>query len=208
MSVSVDTDAARVQASSLWPYGLLLIGSVLICCVVLELGLRLASPPPQGTPIFADFRTHIGNRTAPVGSYARSSHLGWEMRPGHSYELGGCRHDVDARGYRANDNVQYGQAEARILAVGDSFTFGHRLNNKETWPSVLERERGVRAVNAGVSGYGLDQMLVQTQRSLRRFPTTKTGSSWKRVGEDRTRNRIRAAAHSLGSMQVRTLSRR
>jgi hypothetical protein len=157
-----------------WAHAVLVSGSLLTCCVVLELGLRLASPPPQGTPIFANFRTHIGNRTAPLGSYVRSAHLGWEMRPSHSYELGGCRHDVDARGYRSNDNVQHEHGEVRILAVGDSFTFGHRLSNRETWPSVLERERGVRVVNAGVSGYGLDQMLLQTQRSLRTFPTTRT----------------------------------
>ena len=46
----------------------------------------------------------------------------------------------------------------RILAVGDSWTFGLGVNLPETWPKQLERalgERGVKAevINAGVSGY-------------------------------------------------------
>jgi hypothetical protein len=148
--------------------------SALLGVVVLEVGLRLVEPPPAGTPFWTDFRTLVTNRTAPKGSYVRVPDLGWTLRPGLSFEMDGCRHDVDALGYRVNDNALDPGAEPTVLAVGDSFTFGHRLDNRETWPSALERELGLRVVNAGVSGYGLDQMLVQARRSLDAFPHTRT----------------------------------
>lgn len=48
----------------------------------------------------------------------------------------------------------------RILALGDSFTFGVGAQEDETWPSRLEailRQRGVRAevLNAGAPGFGV-----------------------------------------------------
>ena len=54
------------------------------------------------------------------------------------------------------------RAQARILAVGDSFTFGVGVNDDESYPAVLAQmlhERGVEAevLNAGVPGYGFDQ---------------------------------------------------
>lgn len=148
--------------------------SALLGLVLLEIGLRLIEPPPAGTPLWTDFRTLVTNRTAPKGSYVRDPDLGWTLRPGLSFEMDGYRHDVDALGYRINDNALDPGSQAAVLAVGDSFTFGHRLDNRETWPSALERKLGLRVVNAGVSGYGLDQMLVQARRSLQTFPHART----------------------------------
>lgn len=50
----------------------------------------------------------------------------------------------------------------RILAIGDSFTYGHGVQDDETYPAVVERVlrgRGhdVEVVNAGVPGYSTDQ---------------------------------------------------
>src|SRR5207344_2701442 len=52
--------------------------------------------------------------------------------------------------------------ELRILALGDSFTYGYGVQDAETYPAVLEallRERGhdVSVLNAGVPGYSTDQ---------------------------------------------------
>jgi hypothetical protein len=52
--------------------------------------------------------------------------------------------------------------ELRVLAVGDSFTYGHGVEDDQTYPAVLERllrERGrdARVLNAGVPGYSTDQ---------------------------------------------------
>ena len=50
----------------------------------------------------------------------------------------------------------------RILAIGDSFTYGHGVQDDETYPAVVERVLrrrgyGVEVVNAGVPGYSTDQ---------------------------------------------------
>ena len=149
----------------------MLAGSTaLFCLALLELGLRLLVPPPDDMPRWGDFRTAVTNRTAPRGSYRFVPDRGWIMTPGISFELDGCRHEIDAQGYRVNDNALPLGSDVAVLAVGDSFTFGHRLDNRETWPSALERKRRVRVVNAGVSGYGLDQMFVHAQRTLDLFP--------------------------------------
>src|SRR3989304_9109259 len=54
------------------------------------------------------------------------------------------------------------KAQARIVTIGDSFTFGHGVGKDESYPSVLEellktRSTGAEVINAGIPGYGLDQ---------------------------------------------------
>jgi hypothetical protein len=53
---------------------------------------------------------------------------------------------------------------ARILAVGDSFTFGDDVADTETWPAHLERMLGRSVLNGGVFGYGVDQTVLRAER--------------------------------------------
>jgi hypothetical protein len=54
----------------------------------------------------------------------------------------------------------------RVLALGDSFTFGHAVEAAEAWPAVLEALLNARGgpryevINAGVGGYGTGQELL------------------------------------------------
>lgn len=74
---------------------------------------------------------------------------------------------TDARGMRGTADLdRAGEAkrsgEVRILAVGDSFTYGHGVQDDESYPAVLERllrarSYDVRVLNAGVPGYSTDQ---------------------------------------------------
>lgn len=73
-----------------------------------------------------------------------------------------CRVTIDSRGFRSNDNAG-DLAGKRILAVGDSFTFGDQVSNDQTWPSCLERKLGVKVDNGGVFGYGAAQALKRAQ---------------------------------------------
>ncbi|MFM8410686.1 MAG: SGNH/GDSL hydrolase family protein [Alphaproteobacteria bacterium] len=60
--------------------------------------------------------------------------------------------------------------ETRILAIGDSFTFGEEVSNDETWASLLARDLpATEVLNAGVHGYGLDQILLRLRRALPRW---------------------------------------
>ena len=51
-----------------------------------------------------------------------------------------------------------------ILAVGDSFTYGEGVADLDAWPAQLQRLTGRTVLNGGVSGYGLDQIVLRTER--------------------------------------------
>ena len=48
--------------------------------------------------------------------------------------------------------------------MGDSFTFGEEVKDDETWPAHLQQLLGRRVLNAGVSGYGFDQIVLRAER--------------------------------------------
>ncbi len=48
----------------------------------------------------------------------------------------------------------------RILALGDSFTWGAGVANEETWPEVLEQQTRSDVINAGYPGTGTQQQLI------------------------------------------------
>lgn len=77
-------------------------------------------------------------------------------------------------GVRSNGRPIVEDPERTILVVGDSFAFGDEVGDDETWPAQLEsllnetRPR-TRVVNAGVSGYGLDQMVIRADRLIEEY---------------------------------------
>jgi hypothetical protein len=70
---------------------------------------------------------------------------------------------TDAAGMRQNGAGPRPSGTA-ILAVGDSFTFGLEVHDDETWPARLERLLERPVFNAGVFGYGLDQMVLRAEK--------------------------------------------
>jgi len=83
--------------------------------------------------------------------------LGYEPRPG--YGVPGM--SFDREGFRRTADVTGGDA---ILAVGDSYTYGDEVSDSETWPAHLQRLTGTRVLNAGVSGYGFDQIVLRAEK--------------------------------------------
>lgn len=70
--------------------------------------------------------------------------------------------ESDELGFRLSPNRKTTDAGRVIVAIGDSFTYGHGVGHADTYPYLLEvvlRESGNGVVvhNAGVPGYGLDQ---------------------------------------------------
>ena len=57
-------------------------------------------------------------------------------------------------------------SSGRIVAYGDSFTFGEDVANDETWPHLLGAMLGDGVANFGVAGYGPDQALLRMRRDL------------------------------------------
>lgn len=70
--------------------------------------------------------------------------------------------NTDAHGFRKMPSLAPGAIEIPpIVAVGDSFTYGMEVADEQTWPAYLQQFLGWRTINAGVNGYGLDQIVLR-----------------------------------------------
>lgn len=72
---------------------------------------------------------------------------------------------VNQEGFRNDEDFTVAAARAgppRIMVLGDSFVFGTGLERDGTLARILERRLGgrYRVYNAGVSGWGIDQMVL------------------------------------------------
>ncbi|MBU6283437.1 hypothetical protein KGQ64_14460 [bacterium] len=94
----------------------------------------------------------------------------WVFRPGAAgtWESDEFRErtTINSIGMRDREVGPKRPGEFRILAIGDSFTYGHGVQLEESWPKVLEARlaegardgRTVSVLNAGQPGYGIDQV--------------------------------------------------
>jgi lysophospholipase L1-like esterase len=86
--------------------------------------------------------------------------LGWSLREGWEGQnswVGGYSR-INAQGIRANHSaLPKPDGEKRLLALGDSITFGALVRTDETWPARLEERlepsTGWRVLNGGVTSY-------------------------------------------------------
>lgn len=90
--------------------------------------------------------------------------LGWANVPNQSWPFWGksSTNDLGTRGQR-----NFEPATPHILVFGDSVTWGHGVNDESTFPYYMEQGlRNYQVLNAGVSGYGLDQEYLLMKRLL------------------------------------------
>ncbi|TWW08096.1 hypothetical protein E3A20_27760 [Planctomyces bekefii] len=67
---------------------------------------------------------------------------------------------TNRQGFRNINSLLLGSSRQRILAIGDSFTYGLHIDNHETWPAILESQQSEREiVNAGIPGYTITHEL-------------------------------------------------
>ncbi len=136
----------------------LVLVAVLVGFGLLEMGLRawywdyLFSWPN----FVLDARTVLAGRDS--NRYVHDDRLGYLPRAGHAAP--GIT--IEASGLRSTGAPPAG-TPAPILAAGDSFTFGDEVNDSETWPAQLQRLTGRPVLNAGVSGYGFDQIVLRAE---------------------------------------------
>lgn len=99
--------------------------------------------------------------------------LGWLRRPNtretiHDPKAGAWTVTIDERGARREP---LGGAGGLVSAYGDSFTFGHEVEDDETWPHYLSARLATRVDNWGQTAWGPDQAVLRLRRNLPRERT-------------------------------------
>ncbi len=141
---------------------LLLLASLAIFAISFEVVLWVVE---RGKGI--RYPTHQETRPwRPHGSYTwdlYSPVLGWVNKPDHETRVAGFTVQTNTQGLRETREYDYEKipGKVRLLAVGDSFTFGEDVEPDEVFTEVLERKMpNAEVINMGVHGYGSDQMLL------------------------------------------------
>jgi hypothetical protein len=103
--------------------------------------------------------------------------LGWIPKRGATGKenVWGTEVTILRDGIRANSKRTISSPKERsdlILAIGDSFTFGDQVSDNETWPAILEDLTGIRTLNGGVFGYGLDQSYLRMKSLAKQYHPT------------------------------------
>ncbi|MDP2332581.1 MAG: GDSL-type esterase/lipase family protein [Reyranella sp.] len=155
-------DAQRPRSALI----VLVLGSIVAGLILLELGLRAST----WVYLFNWPNFVLGARTVHTerdsGRHIHDARLGHTPRP--NYAAPGLT--IDADGLRLTGEPPASAAGTggpilggSILAVGDSFTFGEEVADDEAWPAQLQQLVGRRVLNAGVSGYGFDQIVLRAE---------------------------------------------
>ena len=138
---------------------LLLLAAICVTAfVLLEAGLRLTmfhcAMPEPNLCRFGVVK-YFFNRTEGGGDLAPNQDGVWAIWPHRPYHV-----QTNSDGLRNVEEAD-GSHDIRILAIGDSFTFGPYVPNEDSWPAQLERlldaaphpHATAQVLNAGVAGY-------------------------------------------------------
>ena len=139
----------------------LVAASVLASLALLEVGYRLVLWGPGGLanwPNLAHQRMGIGAGDGGC-QYAYDGAIGWTSPANCVSNV----YNSDADGFRRT-MARASLAEPPILVTGSSFAKGDEVNDDEAWPAYLQDLIGRKVVNAGVSGYAFDQMVLSTEQ--------------------------------------------
>ena len=152
---------APASAAAPWKLALLVSVSTLVALLGVELALRVWERNLFGRP-------DPGGAIRMVGAHYPGSYdpqLGWVPTPGpHPHNLWNATLEIAPDGTRSNGAPP--PSGVPLLAVGDSFTFGDEVGDADTWPAQLEQELAQPVRNAGVFGYGLDQITLRAEALL------------------------------------------
>lgn len=103
---------------------------------------------------------------------AYDKEIGFDLIAGSS--ISGISNGADRPGWGFSINSKKlrksvrNNATAKVLTVGDSFTFGDQVNNDQTWQSCINKNQTqIELLNGGVGGYGSLQALKRAGRLLK-----------------------------------------
>ncbi len=119
------------------------------------------------------WRGYLGRRAAPRTVYDEL--LGWgfeaNARGRHTTSNFDLEVRTDAEGHRDGGVDPVASGRPTVVFVGDSITFGWGVEPEVSFPFMVGKRLGVKAVNLGISGYGTGQQLLKLRRDgLPRHP--------------------------------------
>lgn len=141
----------------------LIAGSTAVALMLLELACRAANGSllDWHNIILAE---RIQIRSLNDGRLEYDRDLGWVAHKGHK----GPERSYDAEGWRrAPAPASLVLAEPPVLVVGDSIAHGDEVADGEAWPSLLQLALRRRVLNAALTGYGLDQIVLRAEKVVR-----------------------------------------
>ena len=133
----------------------------LLIFIILEVGLRLSGLQPGKNKNTSNLQI------TPPELFKADSVLGFKMNPGkYHFKQFSSEYDmtINAAGHRvvaAPDSVSAGN-KPRIIFLGGPSTFGHGVNDNETYPYFMQRRlAGYDIINLGQLNVGLAESYVQ-----------------------------------------------
>jgi len=140
---------------------LLVTVGMLLTCELLARAFLWRAPVEQSEPANAPQVVYGFSRTG-YGDLQPNQHTIiplYDIRP---YYL-----QTNSVGLRNTEELNPDENVIRVLAIGDSFTFGAYVHNHETWPARLEEHLNalllpnaqVQVLNAGIPGYTIEDEL-------------------------------------------------
>lgn len=150
----------KTERCFLWiaPRLALVLGSLLVCFIIIETGYRLLDPFPYYSEEEINATEH-GN----LSQY--DDILGWKGVPGGRGVLVTMSNKVrlqhNKQGFRDIEHDKSSELRPAIVFLGDSFTWGHEVEFKDTFVSILrDRLPDYSLFNLAHRGYGTDQSLL------------------------------------------------
>lgn len=141
----------------------LTVGTTLLALLAgIAVAAYLTVPNPQLVTEgggFVVFDPEIGMVPRPSG-YTRRIDGPTENRPPLVYDI-----YTDDRGARVDGPGQRSPARVDLMTIGCSFTWGHPVNNPDTYAARLRREFGVSTANFAMAAYGTTQSLQMLKRN-------------------------------------------
>src|SRR3989344_6767541 len=141
----------------------LLLITIILFLALFEIFLRIFYPQPLNS-IFIPTRER--------DTFAEyDSLLGWKLKPDFDGIFFSNEYYTyiknNAQGLRMNNNLSLEKSKYRIAFLGDSFIWGHGVNDGERISNVLEKElKNSEILNFGVSGYATDQYYLQIKNTI------------------------------------------
>lgn len=151
----------------------LFFGTLVSVVLLIEVGLRFASPIPPDELLPYPYNHDRLARIVEDNTYLRfDRNLGWLPAPNFVRRSSGQVFRTNSLGMRANREypLDVPAGVSRIAAFGDSFTYCAEVTQDACWVPQLESAwPDTEILNYGVPGYGPDQAWLRYQRDGRPY---------------------------------------